>query len=232
MPPPPDDVDEDLDEAPAFDLKDRRFAGANTGPTIIDAVGVADDASDEAKAEAAEADADSKADATDDAAAAHAEALATLKGELQGKEARLQRTLGQYRDALEEFENTKARLRRDVQKDVAAGKRAILGELLEVLDNLERALQTASDDATSATSPLHQGVTMVRDQFLAKLEALGVRRLEALGKPFDAARYEAISTVPVTQAAQDNQVMGVVRDAYMLGDEVLRYGMVAVGKKA
>ena len=74
------------------------------------------------------------------------------------------------------------------------------------------------------------GVKMVRDQFLATLQGLGVRRLASLGERFDPRRHEAISSIPVSDPAQDGVVVGVVRDCYLIGDETLRYGMVAVGK--
>ena len=157
--------------------------------------------------------------------------LVAAQEALAAKEARLQETLRQYKEALEEFERAKGRLRRDVDKEVTAGKRSLLADLLEVMDNLERALQ-ATDDSASLDTALHGGVSMVRDLFMAKLEGLGVRRLPALGQPFDPSHFEALSMVPVTDPAQDGQVVAVVRDAYLLGDEVLRHGMVAVGKKS
>lgn len=91
-----------------------------------------------------------------------------------------------------EFEQARARMRRDMQREVGRNTRAVFAELLEVLDNLDRALAAASDE-----SPLLVGVRLVRDQFLAKLEAFGVVRLAALGEPFDAMQHEAIATAPV-----------------------------------
>jgi molecular chaperone GrpE len=152
-----------------------------------------------------------------------------LERKLEEKDARLQATLAQYKEALDDFEAAKARIRRDVNKEVEAGKKAFLGELLDVVDNLERAIQAAGS-AKPDTSSLLSGVIMVRDQFLLKLQNMGVRKLEALGVGFDPARFEAVSIVPVADPAQDGKVMGVVRDCYLIGDETLRYGMVAVGK--
>jgi molecular chaperone GrpE len=156
------------------------------------------------------------------------ETIAALQKSLHDKDSRLNATVSQYKDALEEFENIKGRLRRDVAKDVAAGKRQILTGLLEVMDNLERALEAAQSNAQK--SSLFDGVVMVRDQFKARLLALGVTRVDILGKPFDPAHFEAISTVPVPTEAQHDTVMGVVRDAYLMGEETLRHGIVAVGK--
>lgn len=150
-----------------------------------------------------------------------------LETKLAEKEQRLADTLKQYKEALDEFENAKARLRRDIGKEIEAGKRSILTDLLDVVDNLERAV--GSQGAKDVQSLLN-GVTMVRDQFLAKLSGLGVTRFEALQAPFDPSRCEAVSIVPVADKAQDGLVVGVVRDCYLINGETLRHGMVAVGK--
>lgn len=169
----------------------------------------------------------------DDEAAAEEEApkkpsyVQELENKLAEKEQRLADTLRQYKEALDEFENAKARLRRDVGKEIEAGKRSILTDLLDVVDNLERAV---GSDGSQDAKALLNGVTMVRDQFLAKLQGLGVTRFEALQAPFDPSRCEAVSMVPVTDKTQDGVVVGVIRDCYLINGETLRHGMVAVGK--
>ncbi len=80
-----------------------------------------------------------------------------------------------------------------------------------MLDNLDRAIGAARDSDVKADSLL-RGVELVRDQFLAKLEALGVRRVDALGQPFDAASHEAVSMAPVTDDTQDGRVVAVTRE--------------------
>jgi molecular chaperone GrpE len=157
--------------------------------------------------------------------------LAHTEKTLSEKDLRLAATLQQYKEALDEFENAKTRLRRDIGKEIEAGKRSILGELLDVVDNLERAVcssEAAKDNAEMAS--LLGGVSMVRDQFLAKLQGLGVTRFKAHGALFDPSRCEAVSIVPVPDAAQDGIVVGVIRDCYLMGSDTLRHGMVAVGK--
>ena len=58
------------------------------------------------------------------------------------------------------------------------------------------------------------------------------RRVKAWvrGERFDPQRHEAIALVPVTDPAQDGQVIDVMREGYLIGDEVLRPAAVAVGK--
>jgi len=98
-----------------------------------------------------------------------------------------------------------------------------------VLDNLDRAIDSASR-AGAGTGPFFQGVELVRRQFLAKLEGLGVHRIDAASQPFDPALHEAVTTIPTTSAAEDGVVVGVVRPGYRIGDQILRPAAVAVAR--
>lgn len=153
-----------------------------------------------------------------------------LEQRLADKDAELRDVIARYRAASQEFEATRVRARRDVLKEVEREKRVILTELLDVVDNLDRALEAAQGGAT--VEALRQGVEMVRDMFLSRLEGFGVRRMPALDERFDPARHEAATVVPVTGADHDGRVVGVIRQGYLVGDEVLRPAMVAVGQRA
>jgi molecular chaperone GrpE len=180
-----------------------------------------------------------------------------LERQLAEKDRQLQEIIGRYKEATRDFDSVKARLRRDVVKDIERGKGAILAELLDVVDNLDRAIEAArrapglkagsptpdnggtvdlTDDGRGTAGlqtgghRLLEGVLMVRDQFLSKLEGLGVRRMAPLGKAFDPARHEAATLVPVTDTAHDNTVLGVIREGYEFNGEVLRPALVAVGQ--
>jgi molecular chaperone GrpE len=156
-----------------------------------------------------------------------------LERQLAERAAEIQSFAVEHRRALEEFELARARIRRDVSKEVERARRAVLADMLDVLDNIDRAIAAAGDQAGS---PLHRGVELVRDQFLASLERLGVRRMAALGEPFDATRHEAVSMAPVDEASQDGIVIAVVKEGYSISqgenDDLLRPAAVVVGAKA
>jgi molecular chaperone GrpE len=152
-----------------------------------------------------------------------------LERQLAEKNELLQEYISKYKDAAREFDAAKARIRRDVVKDVERGKRAVMAELLDVVDNFDRAIEAARQ--AGETGALLQGVEMVRAQFLSRLEGFGVTRMPALGQAFDPSRHEAVSTVPVGDPAQENHVLGVIREGYEMGGEVLRPALVAVGQK-
>jgi molecular chaperone GrpE len=148
-----------------------------------------------------------------------------LEARIAAKDAELHDLLVKYRAASEEFDQARARLRKEVTKDVERGRRALIVSFLEVLDNLDRALDAAGD---RQDDPVVQGVSLVRQQFLGTLEGLGVRRLDPLGQPFDPARHEAVSTLAPSAGTPAGTVAGVIRPGYLIDDEVLRPAQVAV----
>jgi molecular chaperone GrpE len=151
-----------------------------------------------------------------------------LEQQIAEKDRQIQEYIAKYRQANTEFENARARLRKEISKDIERARREILADLLETVDNLDRAIE-ASRGATSVEALL-QGVEMVRRQFLSKLEGLGVRRIDAEGQRFDPALHEAITAVPAASPDQDGLVVGVIRHGYRIGEEVLRPASVAVAQ--
>jgi molecular chaperone GrpE len=158
-----------------------------------------------------------------------------LERQLAERAAEIQSLAVEHRRALEEFDQARARIRRDVSKEVERGRRALLAEMLEVLDNVDRALAAAGDQAGS---PLHRGIELVRDQFLATLERLGVTKIAALGQPFDAMRHDAVSTAPVSDPSQNGLVVAILKEGYAIGpggtagEDLLRPASVVVGAKS
>jgi molecular chaperone GrpE len=145
-------------------------------------------------------------------------------------EKQAQDVLAKYRGAAQEFEDARARMRKEVAKDAERSRREVFVNLLEVVDNLDRAIDAALKTGTAATDPLLQGVELVRQQFLSKLEGFGVKRILSEGQPFDPALHEAVTTVPAPDPASDGLVLGIIAQGYRIGDDVLRPAMVAVGK--
>ena len=154
-----------------------------------------------------------------------------LEQKLADKDKQLQDAVARYRGAAAEFEESRVRLRREISKDVERSRREVLADLLDVVDNLDRALDAARGNAgPDRLDSLIKGVDMVRRQFLAKLEGFGVHRIESDGQQFDPALHEAVSAVPASAAAPDGTIVGIVRHGYRIGEDVLRPASVAVAK--
>ena len=151
-----------------------------------------------------------------------------LEQQLAEKDRLLQEYIGKYRQASSEFDEARLRLRREISKDVERARRDVLAEILEVVDNLDRAVDSAG--RVQSIEAVVQGVDLVRRQFLAKLEGLGVTRIDAAGAPFDPLLHEAVTTVPTSSPEQDGVVVGIVRHGYRIGADVLRPATVAVAK--
>jgi len=124
-----------------------------------------------------------------------------------------------------EFENWKKRSRKDLVDAQTKGKEVVLRDLLEVIDNLERAMASVGD----STDPkaIRDGVNLVVRLFHAKLERHDVHPVESKGKPFDPRMHEAVSR-RVTADAPAGQVVEELTRGYLIGDRLLRPANVVV----
>jgi molecular chaperone GrpE len=123
-----------------------------------------------------------------------------------------------------EFENWKKRSRREQSEAESKGKEVVLRDMLEVADNLERALAAA----TGADPSIQQGVQLVLRMFQNKLERHDVKPIEAKGTPFDPRMHDAISQVP-TSEVPPGTVISELQKGYKIGDRLLRPATVVVG---
>ncbi len=132
-----------------------------------------------------------------------------------------------------DFENYKKRARKEQTDAVAQAREALLRDMLEVVDNLERATtqtQGSSGAALDGAAVL-KGVNLVLRLFQQKLERHEVKPFEAAGQPFDPRVHEAISrvesaTVPAGSVAVELQ------KGYRIGERLLRPAMVSVSTGA
>jgi molecular chaperone GrpE len=127
-----------------------------------------------------------------------------------------------------DLENYKKQAIRDRQDAVDRMRRQMLGLVLSVLDNLERAL-AFGDGHDGRSKALIEGLRITHRQILDKLMALGVQPIEAVGKKFDPHLHEAVSVVPPQDPSQTSgTVVSEVLRGYLLNDQVLRPAKVTV----
>ncbi len=174
---------------------------------------------------AGEGPADTKAAGVNDLAALSPEALREKVREARED---AQRNWQHFLHSAADLENYKKQAARDRQDAVERTRRQMLSLVLSVLDNLERAM-TFGDPQDGPSKGLVDGLRMTHRQILAQLEAIGVRPIESVGRPFDPRLHEAVSVVPPTDAgAESGTIAGEVLKGYLLNDEVLRPAKVAV----
>jgi molecular chaperone GrpE (heat shock protein) len=130
--------------------------------------------------------------------------------------------------ALRELEAAKARVERDAGRAAQEMRESLVGELLPVLDNLDRTIRAAEQAGDAPT--VIEGVRLVRSQLMTVLARYGVERIDARHQPFDPAMHDAISTVAVSHPAAHNVVVDQVEPGYRFGDRLLRPAKVVVGR--
>jgi molecular chaperone GrpE len=124
-----------------------------------------------------------------------------------------------------EFDNYKKRTAREFEDIIKRANVRLLRELMDIVDNFERAMSAESEDHSHKA--YRQGVELIYNQLSALLTKEGVTPIEAVGKPFDPHYHEA-----VMQAASDEYdegtVMQEIQKGYRIGDKVLRHSRVIV----
>jgi molecular chaperone GrpE len=129
--------------------------------------------------------------------------------------------------ALAEVENTRRQHERQREEAVRYAVTAFARDLLNVADNLNRALQSAP---TGEENPFVTGIVMTEKELLAVFERHGIRKLDPVGEPFDPNQQQAIIEVPET-GQPAGQVVQVIQSGYLLHDRLLRPALVAVAKE-
>ena len=187
--------------------------------TTAEGDGVDVEHTDEAVTEAAVApDADDDADATetDDAP----DAPVDLEAEL---EAAKDAALRAQADAM----NVQRRAEQEVEKARKFALERFCGDLISVVDNLERALESSGDEQGSAA--LAEGVELTRKGFMDVLAKYGVETVDPQGEPFDPETAQAMSMVEQPDV-EPNSVVAVMQKGYLLNGRLLRPAMVMVSK--
>ncbi len=127
-----------------------------------------------------------------------------------------------------ELENTRRRLRREMDEERRYAELSLLSDLLPVIDNIDRAIAAAQKNADPGS--LLEGFKMVSQQLNNVLEKHHCKSIEAEGQAFDPAVHEAIMQQPNNEHP-DNTVVAVGQTGYTLHDRVIRPAQVVVSKK-
>ncbi|OYD26115.1 nucleotide exchange factor GrpE [Oceanimonas baumannii] len=130
--------------------------------------------------------------------------------------------------AVAEMENIRRRAAQDVEKAQKFALEKFVGELLPVIDSLERAIEHTSDES-DAFQAVHEGVELTLKSLLSAVEKFGVAPIDPKGQPFDPNKHQAMSMVESAEVAP-NAVLAVMMKGYELNGRVLRPAMVMVAK--
>jgi molecular chaperone GrpE len=178
--------------------------------------------SDQPRQEEVEVDAPVEVEAPLEAEApAEAEAVEQDLGELQEKARERDEYLALAQRTQADFENYRKRVARDAAAAESRGTARLAKEILPALDNLTRALDAETLDP--------EGLGLVRSEFAAALERLGIEEFSPEGERFDPTLHEAMAQQPV-DGAEPGTVVEVYQRGYRIDGNVLRPARVVVAQ--
>ena len=125
-----------------------------------------------------------------------------------------------------EFDNYRKRTMSEKADLILNGGAKVLGAILPVMDDMERALDQMKKAEDMAS--VIEGVELIRKKFLSILEKQGVKPIETEGLDFDVDLHEAIAQLPAPSPEMKNKIMDCTLKGYMLNDKVLRHSQVVV----
>jgi molecular chaperone GrpE len=130
---------------------------------------------------------------------------------------------------LADLDNYKKRIERERARWSDEAREEILLEVVDVVDDFERAVACGEDQGPPADDPYRRGVELILQRLRAVLEKNGVHAIDTCGAEFDPSLHEAVSQVE-TGAHESNQIVEEVRRGYTLGGRLLRCSRVIVEK--
>jgi molecular chaperone GrpE len=173
------------------------------------------------------ADEDEAEDEVEAAAEAAEEIEDAIAADLEKARTEAALYLDDLRRLQADFDNYRKRTLREQTARAASASQALVTRLLPVLDNFELAVSAA--EQSRDFERMLKGVEMVFGELREVLEAEGLVRIEAEGKPFDPERHEAVIAVE-QEDTEPGTVTDIVRTGYELRGKVLRPAMVKVAK--
>ena len=127
-----------------------------------------------------------------------------------------------------DVENARRRAEMEVEKARKFALERFAGELLPVVDNLERAIEL-TDGENETVKPLLEGVEMTHKSFLSTIEKFGLSLIDPQGETFNPDLHQAMSMQESADHAP-NTVMAVIQKGYQINGRLLRPAMVMVSR--
>lgn len=154
---------------------------------------------------------------------AEAEDIESLKKALEEERAKASEYLASWQRVQADFSNFKKRAEKEKEEVTKFANAELVASLLPVIDDLERALESAGKLAGLTWV---EGIRLIYRKFLGILEAHGLCAIEAVGKDFDPSLHEAV----LYEEAEEGKVLAELQRGYKFHDRVIRPAMVKVGK--
>lgn len=156
--------------------------------------------------------------------------VASLQTELEKVKADLADTKDASLRVQAEMQNVRRRAEQDVEKAHKFALEKMAKELLDVADNLDRALEASvAEKDSEAVKPLYDGVAMTRDGLASLMAKFKIEAVNPMGESFDPQLHQAMSMIEQPDVAP-NTVIAVMQKGYTLSGRLIRPAMVVVAK--
>jgi molecular chaperone GrpE len=128
-----------------------------------------------------------------------------------------------------EFENYRRRTAKEKLELINTANERLLGDLLPVIDDFERALQSMTNKDTVSESVL-EGIQLIYNKFISITNQNGLKLMEIKqGDDFDSDLHDAIARIPIEDDELSGKIVDVTEKGYFLGEKVIRHAKVVIG---
>ena len=141
-------------------------------------------------------------------------------------EKELEETKDKMLRVLADSENTRKQIEKNKMDTAKYGVQPLARELVNILDNFERALNSVEDSIEKKTL---EGFELIQKEIMNILDKFNIKKIDALGKSFDANLHQAMFEKP-TKEFDPGKVCEIIQDGYKFHDRLLRPAMVGIAK--
>jgi molecular chaperone GrpE len=127
-----------------------------------------------------------------------------------------------------EYDNYRKRTFKEKLDIIAAGGEDVVRSMLDVLDDMDRALEAIAK--TDDLAAVKQGIVLIDTKLRGALKNRGLAEIEAVGSELDTDLHEAVARIEAQDAAMKGRIIDVVQKGYKLKDKIIRYAKVVVGQ--
>ena len=145
-----------------------------------------------------------------------------LKAQLKEEKEKSDEYYEHLKRNMAEFDNFKKRISKEKDMMYNTISASVISELLPILDNFEKALNSESTDES-----YKDGMIMIYNQLIETLGKIGVEEIKALNNTFDPNYHEAVMHVE-DENFGEKEIVEVFRKGYKIGDKIIRHAMVKV----
>jgi molecular chaperone GrpE len=149
----------------------------------------------------------------------------TIIGELVAK---LEEISDKHLRLQAEFDNFRKRISREKAELIKSGGENVLVNILPVIDDFERALNSFKD--ISDDDSMKQGIILIYNKFSYFLKQNNVKEIEALNMDFNIDLHEAVTKIPAPNESLKGKIVDVIQKGYLLNEKVIRFAKVVIGE--